>query len=65
MLQLTISCIIHVKTRFLDRATYQESIAENSNSLARSVAELYAFEVLLVFMTTSLVCVIFHSVTNM
>jgi hypothetical protein len=53
MLQLTISCIIHVKTRFLDRATYQESIAENSNSLARSVAELYAFEVLLVFMTTS------------
>jgi fucose 4-O-acetylase-like acetyltransferase len=60
MFTMTISCIIHVKTRFLDRATYQESIAEKTNSLARSVAELYAFEVLLAFMSISpVLCHIF------
>jgi hypothetical protein len=61
MFAMTISCIIHVKKRFLDRVTYQESIAKKTNSLARSVAELYAFEVLLAFMSISpVLCQILH-----
>jgi hypothetical protein len=61
MFTMTISCIIHEKKRFLDRVTYQESIAEKTNSLARLVAELYAFKVLLAFMSISLVlCHILH-----
>jgi hypothetical protein len=61
MFAMTISCIIHVKKRFLDRVTYQESIAKKTNSLARLVAELYAFEVLLAFMSISpVLCQILH-----
>jgi hypothetical protein len=37
---MSILCNIHTKMRFLDRATYLESIAEKTTSLAPSVAEL-------------------------
>jgi hypothetical protein len=40
MFIMSISCKVHVKTRFVDRATYQESIAEKTTSLARSVGEI-------------------------
>jgi hypothetical protein len=40
MFIMSILCNIHAKMRFLDRATYQESIAEKTTSLARSVGEL-------------------------
>jgi hypothetical protein len=40
MLDMTISCYLHVKMRFLDRATYRESTGEKTKSLAPSVAEL-------------------------
>jgi hypothetical protein len=48
---MSILCNIHTKTRFLDRATYLESIAEKTTALAPSVAELQEFEVLLTFMS--------------
>jgi hypothetical protein len=61
MFTMTISCIIHVKKQLLERSTFQESIAEKTNSLARSVAELYAFDVLLAFMSISpVLCQILH-----
>jgi hypothetical protein len=50
MLDMTISCYLHVKMRFLDRATYRESTGEKTKSIAPSVAELYVFEVLLIFL---------------
>jgi hypothetical protein len=40
MLDMTISCYLHVKMRFLDRAAYRESTGEKTKSLAPSAAEL-------------------------